>query len=232
MKHYTVVLVLNNLAGGYYPIWFLYMDYRFHASTSTIGVYLSYIGIVHAFVLGILIHKITPAIWSETKAAFYTIILAAFHAFAIIFATEVWHLYVLSFVFAIQSIYNPSLRAVIVKESLRRHDTEKIQGNLQGVLSSIQTLATAAAALIYSGLFSLSVDWLADPILVFLFSGAMHLISAVYFYIVLLDGNLQQHEDHFDDDDLVKDELEAEARQSLITKKSGYGGASADNVEM
>jgi DHA1 family tetracycline resistance protein-like MFS transporter len=201
MLHFTVVLILTNVAGGYYFVWYIYMDYQFGSSPADIGIYLSFLGVIAAVVLGVVIHWMVPSIWSETNAAFYGMMLSGGHNLCLALCNKEWQLYVLTVIFALESVYSPALRAVIVRESLQRPDSKELQGGLQGILSSLSTLATAVSSLLFSAIFSVGIHELHSTWLIFIVSGGMYALAALYFYVLIMDGSLRGHNDRAGDAD-------------------------------
>ncbi|KAJ1411337.1 major facilitator superfamily domain-containing protein, partial [Ochromonadaceae sp. CCMP2298] len=182
MRQLTLVLVLSTVGGGYYFNWYMIMNYQFSASAAQVGYYLSFLGVVVVFVNGFLVGAIIPKVWSEVEATQYGLVLTAVHVLLLVFCSSQWTLYALSLLFCVQSVYTPALKAIIVQESLKQAGAGQFQGNLQGILTSIGTLSTACAALLFAALFSLSVSSLHSTYLIFLVSGGLYLSAAVYFY--------------------------------------------------
>jgi hypothetical protein len=52
LRDLTIPFVLSTMASSYYIIFYIYMSYRYDASPTTIGLYLSFNGVMIAFVQG------------------------------------------------------------------------------------------------------------------------------------------------------------------------------------
>lgn len=131
LRQLTIPYLLSNFAFGYLFIWYIYMDYRFHSSPFEIGLYLAFNGVLSVLVLGVLINYMIPALVSEKDASFYGLLLHALSTVLIGCSYSIFMLYMVTLVFAIQTVHVASLKATIVEESLRDKQSEKLQGNLQ-----------------------------------------------------------------------------------------------------
>ena len=129
LRQLTIPYVLSNFAFGYHSILYIYMDYRFHSSPFEIRLYLAFNGVLSVVVLGVLINYLIPALMSEKDASFYGLMLHALSTVLIGCSYNISMLYVITLVFAIQTVHVAALKATIVEESLKR--SEKLQGNLQ-----------------------------------------------------------------------------------------------------
>jgi len=143
-----VVLFFLFLAGQVMPsVWPFYTKFVFKWSDLKIGYSLAFVGVVLAIVKGGLIK------WSQNRFGdvrtvsvgliFYMVGLSLFA-----FATQPWMLYVFSLVYCIGGIAPPSLQAII---SGKMQANE--QGELQGVITSLLSLANIISPLIMTNLF-------------------------------------------------------------------------------
>lgn len=131
LRQLTIPYVLSNFAFGYLFIWYIYMDYRFHSSSFEIGLYLAFNGVLSVIVLGVLINYLIPALMSEKDASFYGLMLHALSTVLLGCSYNISMLYVITLVFAIQTVHVAALKATIIEESLHDKRSEKLQGNLQ-----------------------------------------------------------------------------------------------------
>ncbi len=143
-----VVLFFLFLAGQVMPsVWPFYTKFVFKWSDLKIGYSLAFVGVVLAIVKGGLIK------WSQNRFGdvrtvsvglmFYMVGLSLFA-----FASQPWMLYAFSMVYCIGGIAPPSLQAII---SGKMQANE--QGELQGVITSLLSLANIISPLIMTNLF-------------------------------------------------------------------------------
>lgn len=143
-----VVLFFLFLAGQVMPsVWPFYTKFVFKWSDLKIGYSLAFVGVVLAIVKGGLIK------WSQNRFGdvrtvsvglmFYMVGLSLFA-----FASQPWMLYAFSLVYCIGGIAPPSLQAII---SGKMQANE--QGELQGVITSLLSLANIISPLIMTNLF-------------------------------------------------------------------------------
>ena len=125
---------------------------------------------------------------SEKQAITYGQLLFGLFFFWLGFAPTYYALY-LGLVFLIGTIKDAILRGLMVKLSMDGEElssTTAKQGNLQGTLSSINTLASAFGSLIVSQIFSWSLALETPmPWLVFFITGGVCLVSTFYYGVSL-----------------------------------------------
>lgn len=186
MRELTLPYAITTLGSSVYFIFYLFLQHKFNLSATDIGIYLSFNGVVVVLVQGLLIRFIIPRLWSESTAAKAGVLLSMLHFFANGFSTEMYQFYVASVVFCLGSLYMPALKAIVIQESIGIGGVERHQGNLQGVLGSINTFASGVGALLFSSLFSIGVR--AKPSITFLpfaVSGFCFLVAAGLLFRVL-----------------------------------------------
>lgn len=187
MRDLTIPLLVSSLTVGSGSIWYIYMDYAYNSTSTEVGIYLAVYGVVSAFILGYLIKLIVPSIWNEQQASIYGFCLLAVQYLGYGFSPYYWTLFFFVTFCTVGMISDPALKALIVKESLRNPDGLALQGNLQGVLCSIRTLATAFGSLIFGSMFAESVKLHpAMPYLTFIACAFLFLFSAAYLCFVEL----------------------------------------------
>ena len=185
LRELTVPLATSSLTLGIGFIWYIFMDFEFHSTSTSIGYYLAFYGVINAFIQGVLIKRLIPKYISEMQASVYGLIFLGIQVVGYGLSWEEWMLYVMVFLFTIGNISDPALKALIVKESLRQPNGAMYQGNLQGVLCSIRTLGSAFGSLIFSSMFAYCVEQHpALPYVPFLFAGFLYFISALYLTLV------------------------------------------------
>lgn len=187
LRRLTFPLALSSLNLGLGAIWYIYMAHRYNANATEIGVYMSFFGAVSAVILGVFIKYLIPNIWSEQTACVYGFYLLAVQYVA--YGVSPWQigLYVAVLLFTVGMVSDPALKALIVQSSLRQNPNSKenCQGNLQGVLMSIRTLANAFGSLIFSSIYGYSVSVNPElPFLAFVLGGLLYAISGAYLHFL------------------------------------------------
>ena len=143
-----VVLFFLFLAGQVMPsVWPFYTKYLFHWKDLDIGYSLAFVGVILALVKGGLIKRSQAKFGSRRSViiglVFYIIGLSLFA-----FASQPWMLYAFTFIYCIGGIAPPTLQGII---SVRMAANE--QGELQGVITSLLSLANFISPLIMTNLF-------------------------------------------------------------------------------
>lgn len=137
------------LAGNSHPaIWTLYSEYKFNWSAQDVGLSLSFVGLTMAFSQGYLTRVVIPKL-GERKSMmvgllFYFI---GFICWATI--TEGWMVYVVSAATILAGITMPALQSIVTA-----HVPADRQGELQGSLISLGSLAAIFAPILYTWLFT------------------------------------------------------------------------------
>jgi DHA1 family tetracycline resistance protein-like MFS transporter len=112
-----------------------------------LGISLSFIGVVVAFAQGYLTRKIIPFFGERRSVSvglfFY---LLCFFLFSV--ASREWMLYAVIVLFGMTGIATPSLQALMTKKIGARE-----QGELQGSLVSLESLAAVIAPFLFTPLF-------------------------------------------------------------------------------
>ena len=143
------IFFLLCLAGNSHPsIWTLYTQHRFQWTSAQVGLSLTSVGLSIAFVQGWLTAKVTPWLGVERTLrigiGFYVV---GFLLFAI--APFGWMMYPILVVFSLSGVAMPNLQAMISRDIPANQ-----QGELQGSLISLASVAAILAPLLYTKLFS------------------------------------------------------------------------------
>lgn len=143
------VFFLLFLAGNSHPaIWTLYSEYKFSWSARDVGLSLSFVGLTMAFSQGFLTRWVIPKLGERRSMmvglGFY---FAGFVGYALI--TEGWMVYAVCAGTALAGIAMPSLQSIVTN-----HAPADAQGELQGSLISLGSLAAIFAPLLYTWLFT------------------------------------------------------------------------------
>lgn len=186
---------------------YLYMNYRFGSTPMDIGLYISFHGTVNAVVQGLLMRRIIPHICSEESAAWYGLLCIGLNVTGYCFCVQVWQMYLVSLVFAPGAMYLPAVKALLVQEGLKQEGAILLQGNLQGVLNSVNTLSMACAGLVYNELFSYGVrrePW-PIPFLPFSVAGALFFLSLWTLHLSLRTSRAEDEQMRAQEDAMQKE---------------------------
>jgi DHA1 family tetracycline resistance protein-like MFS transporter len=128
--------------------WALYTQQRFGWTPFDVGLSLTVVGVSSAIVQGGLVRAILPKL-GERRALLVgmTLSIVGFMSFAL--ATHAWILYATIFPFALGGIAGPAIQAMLSREVLASE-----QGELQGSLVSLQSVAAILGPLMGTRLFS------------------------------------------------------------------------------
>lgn len=171
---YVVIYLLLFLAGNVHPsIWTLYTEHKFAWTSLQVGISLSFVGLIYGFSQAVLTKKIVP-VWGETKALQMGIFFNAIGFVLYAVAPYGWMMYAIMIVSSLSGLAMPCLQSMMTKlvEPNR-------QGELQGGLVSLSSVASILAPLIYTNTFNWSIQsgsWLK-------FEGLPYLIAAIIVFV-------------------------------------------------
>lgn len=187
MRLLLIPLFLAAMTTGLSYTLFMYMTEVLGATSTDIGLYLAFQGILNAFSQGVLMTFLIPTYLNDRQATMMAFLVSGVQRFLLALCGHIWGLNVVNTFTCASSIYLPSFKSVMVKESLKMPEAEKYQANLQGALTSVRTLAMALGSLVFPALYSLSIstDGFYFPQLAFLVSGTLFLLSFALMYVVL-----------------------------------------------
>ncbi len=172
-----IIMFLIYVAGQVLPaIWPFYTKYLYKWSDLEIGYSLAFVGIMIAIVKGGMInwsHKRFGPVGSIYIGLIFTLI--GLNSFA--FANQSWMLYFFILVYCLGGIAPPSLQGLI---SGRMPENE--QGELQGMITSLMSLANIISPLIMTNLFYIFTNENAS----YHFPGAPFAMAAIIVFIGLL----------------------------------------------
>jgi DHA1 family tetracycline resistance protein-like MFS transporter len=136
------------VAGNVHPVnWTLYSQLKFGWNTFQVGLSLTCVGIASAVVQGALAGKIIPKL-GERRALTVGIVIYVFGYFLFGAAPAGWMMYPILVVFAFSGIAMPALQSIVAG---RVPPNE--QGELQGSLVSLGSVASIIAPALYTYLF-------------------------------------------------------------------------------
>jgi DHA1 family tetracycline resistance protein-like MFS transporter len=182
LGRYPVVLGLVGaffclqIAGQTHPsTWSYFTMKEFNWSLAEVGYSLSFVGLVVAIVQGGLNRILNPKLGDRNSVMIGLLFYGAgFFLFAI--ATKGWMMYAFMIPFGLGGIAGPALQSMISKQI-----PENEQGELQGGLTSLQSVTTIIGPLLASNLFAY---FSADNAPIF-FPGAAFMMAAVLTFIAL-----------------------------------------------
>ncbi len=144
----AAVLFLERLAHDSLPsTWVLYTTYRFNWTELDNGLSLAVVGIVYAVVQGGLTGPIVGKL-GERRALIVALTIGSLSFLLYGLATAGWMLYAIIVFSGVSGVSGPAIQAIITRKV---SVTE--QGAVQGVLSSIQSVAAILGPLMATGLF-------------------------------------------------------------------------------
>jgi DHA1 family tetracycline resistance protein-like MFS transporter len=149
-------------------VWSYYTIYKFKWTEPQVGASLSFVGLLVGLIQGGLIRIVIPKFGKEKCVyfglAFYAI---GFTLFA--FATQSWMMYAFLVPYALGGIAGPSIQGII-----SNHVPPNEQGELQGALTSLMSVATIIGPLIMLQTF----HYFSSKTAFFYFPGAPMLVAA------------------------------------------------------
>jgi MFS transporter, DHA1 family, tetracycline resistance protein len=146
---YACVVAAFLLANNVYPsTWAFYTTARFGWSPGMIGLSLVATGIAMAFVQATLTGRVAQMI-GEAHTAILALTIAAAAAFAYAFIRQPWMVFVITVLGALQALTYPSLNAIMT-----RRTPADAQGELQGGVASLSSLANIAGPLLMTQAFA------------------------------------------------------------------------------
>ncbi len=165
-----IFFILGFMGEIYGTVWVLYGEDAFNWSPFVIGMSLGAFGLFHALVQGFLPGP--AARYFGERNAFLVGMAAELFAMVIIaFTTDGWVVFLLLPVFSLGGIGGPALHSMVT-----RSVTKDQQGRLQGVLTSLTSVASIFGPLFFAGAyFATKTDW----------PGAIWLIGAACYLLVV-----------------------------------------------
>lgn len=146
---------------------------KFDWSNTLIGLSLTAAGVMVVIVQGGLIRVINPIIGNE-KCIFVGLSLYTLSLVLFAFASQSWMMFVFLIPYCVGGITGPSIQSII-----SRNVSQNEQGELQGALTSLMSVASMIGPLLMTNLFT----WFTRPAASIKFAGAPFLAGAVLMII-------------------------------------------------
>lgn len=148
---FILAYTLSFLAGNVHPsIWTLYTEHKFGWSPFQVGLSLSLVGVVFGFSQAVLTKKLVPK-WGEEKSLLIGVVVSTLSFVLYASVTEGWMIYLVVVASCLSGLAMPCLQSMMTKQC-----PPDRQGELQGGLVSLASLASIAAPLIYTQSFKIA----------------------------------------------------------------------------
>jgi MFS transporter, DHA1 family, tetracycline resistance protein len=172
-----IAYFLLALGGQVHPsTWTFFTMKEFNWTPDEVGYSLAFVGLMIAFVQGFLTRKINPKI-GDKRSVIIGLFFYAFGFLLFSFANQGWMMYAFMIPFGFGGIAGPSLQSLISQQVGPSN-----QGELQGGLTSLQSLTTILGPLIASNLFS----YFTASTSTVHFPGAAFLMGSVFCFLAYL----------------------------------------------
>ena len=153
LRRPVFVVFCMMLAGYVYPaVWSFYGKEKFGWDTALIGFSLAGYGLAVAFVQGVLIRYMLPK-WGEIGTVRFGLASVIIGMVGIAFAINTWMIFAVIIMAALGEVAGPAINGILSKLVPDRE-----QGDLQGVLGSIESLAAIIAPPIFASMFKVFSD--------------------------------------------------------------------------
>lgn len=172
-----LALLIYNFSHFVYPtVWAYFTTLRFGWSTAQIGLSLAVVGIGFIVVQGFLVGKIVSR-FGAANTALAGLALDAVGLFLMAFATEGWMAYTLMPVMALAAIVSPAVQSLLTNRT-----PDDSQGELQGAVAALSSLAFIITPILMSQLFF----FFTGPSAPVQFPGAPFLAAAAFSFFAIL----------------------------------------------
>jgi MFS transporter, DHA1 family, tetracycline resistance protein len=173
-----VAVFLYQMAHDSLPaVWMFYTQQKFGWSASQVGLSLTFVGIMTVLVMGGLTGAIVPKI-GERRAIIIGFALMAIGFLGYSFASQGWMIYAAIAVGSLGGIASPAVQSVMSRQA-----GPSAQGELQGAIASLNSVAAVLSPVFMTQMFS----YFSKPTAPLQFPGIPYFISAllVFFCVVI-----------------------------------------------
>jgi len=162
------------VSGQVYPsIWTLFVQHKFAWSVLEVGISLSVVGISSALIQGFLTRILVPRL-GEHKAAIWGMLAQTFAMASFAFISVSWLMYPMIVISCLSGITGPSLQSMLTQQVPLNE-----QGELQGSLMSLTSLAAIISPLLYTQTLELGIQHIDFPGLPFIMATGLSLICLI-----------------------------------------------------
>lgn len=172
-----LVFFLMTLGHMMYPaVWAFVGSYRYGWGEREIGVSLGVFGVGGAIVMALVLPRVLPRL-GEWKTAALGLAFTTLAAFGYAAAWQSWMVYAVIVATCLEALADPPLRSLAAAKV-----PPSAQGELQGALTSIMSIVSIAAPLLYSSIFA----WFTGPSAPIVFGGAPYLLGGIFLALALI----------------------------------------------
>ena len=171
----TFVFLLKAFAQrGLENVFVLYSDAQFNWTAMTVGVFLGWVGVLAIIVQG---GMVRPSVkrFGERKVLLIATFISAVSFIGYAFASQPWMLPVIAVIGALGGLAGPAIQSLITKEV-----DESFQGEVQGALTSLQSLTSIAAPLVFTSVLFGYFTRASAPVY---FPGAPFLLGGILIFV-------------------------------------------------
>lgn len=173
-----VAFFLYYLAGmAIHSSWVYYTEEKFSWSKTDVGISLAVVGVCIAIVQGGLTGKIASR-FGDIRTGLIGFTIFLFAVLGIAFASESWMLYALMIPYAFTGLAGPAIKSI-----MSNHTADNEQGELQGSITSIISIAEVIGPPIMMWLYTATTVGLAESDK---FYGSPYVLAAFFVVIALL----------------------------------------------
>jgi DHA1 family tetracycline resistance protein-like MFS transporter len=183
LKKYPVVaglavtfFLLNLASHAVQSNWNYFTKYQFDWSNVTVGISLTVVGVLVALVQGLLIRKTIPLL-GEKRSSFIGMGFFAAGMLLFAFATQGWMMFVFLVPYCLGGLGGPAIQGI-----MSSYVPANAQGELQGTLSSLQSITMFTGPLIMNNLFA----WFTGNGAPFVFPGMPFVVGAAMIVVAML----------------------------------------------
>lgn len=209
-RNLFVVVFLVMLANmSVHALWNFYTAKKFDWTISDIGISLVVVGVCFGAVQGGL-SGVFVKLWGEVKTASFGFIILILALIGIGLVTQSWMMYLLILPYAFSGIADPSVRAMVSKGI-----PENEQGELQGVFTSLMSIAEVIGPISMMAVYNFSLSYGKTNSVFYgsaFFAAALIVVVALIIFYVNTNRNKKYWEDQMqkspqENEDLIDSEL-------------------------
>lgn len=152
-------------------IWSYVGGYRYGWNTVQIGVSLTVFGIGQVIIMSLVLPRLTAGGWSDRRISITGLTFATIGLVGYAFSSQGWMIFAVFAFTCVEYLAHVPLRSIAAREA-----PPSAQGALQGALTSVTSLTSVIAPVMYAQVFKYAIDENST----FHFAGAPYLLAAVF----------------------------------------------------